>query len=226
MPSSKAATRPPDRRARRREETIAEILDIAVEIMQRDGVAGLNLSDVARRLGIQPPSLYKYFPSRMAIYDELFYAGQREHLEVVRNAMERAERGLPAVQAALEASARWCHANQVLAQLLFWRPAPGFVASTEAMAPSLEMVDLFRSALRDASDRRQVGRGAADDEGLALLSIVQAGVISQHLSNEPDAAFDRGRFTSLLPRAVAMFVAAFPPDASRPKRGSAKGSAR
>ena len=53
-----------DRRRRRRQETIDEILDIAVQVMAEEGVAGLSLSEVARRMGIQPPSLYKYFPLR------------------------------------------------------------------------------------------------------------------------------------------------------------------
>lgn len=220
------STTQPDRRARRRQETIAEILEIAVELMEREGVAGLSLSDIARRLGIQPPSLYKYFPSRLAIYDALFEAGQVEHLAVVRAAVETAESGLPALQAAMEASARWAHAHQVLAQLLFWRPAPGFEASPEAMAPSVEMVEVMRTTLRDAQGRNQLGPGAADDEGLALLSIVEAGIISQQLANQPRASFERGRFTSLLPNAVAMFVAAFPPDTSRPQRGSTKGTHR
>ncbi len=221
-----SAPRAPDRRARRRQETIAEILDIAIELMGREGVAGLSLSDIARRLGIQPPSLYKYFPSRMAIYDALFQAGQVQHLEAVRAAVEAAEPGLPALNAAMDASARWSHGHQVLAQLLFWRPAPGFEASSEAMAPSVEMVEVFRSTLRDAHDRGQLDGRAAHDEGLALLSIVQAGVTSQQLSNEPTVAFERGRFTSLIPDAVAMFVAAFPPDPSPSNRRSAKGPDR
>jgi len=215
-----------DRRARRRAETIAEILDIAVELMEREGVAGLSLSDIARHLGIQPPSLYKYFPSRLAIYDALFETGQVQHLAIVRAAIEASDPGLAALQAALDASARWCHAHQVLAQLLFWRPAPGFEASVEAMAPSVEMVELFRTTLRDAEDRGELGPGADRDEGLALLSIVQAGVISQQLSNEPHATFERGRFTSMLPRAVAMFVATYPPKGARARSSSTQGVQR
>jgi AcrR family transcriptional regulator len=197
-----------------------------VELMEREGVAGLSLSDIARRLGIQPPSLYKYFPSRLAIYDALFQAGQVQHLAIVREALQSAEPGLAALQAALHASARWCHAHQVLAQLLFWRPAPGFEASAEAMAPSVEMVELFRTTLRDAQERGELGPGADRDDGVALLSIVQAGIISQQLSNEPHATFERGRFTSMLPQAVGMFVATFPPETPRPKGSSNKGAQR
>ena len=54
---------PGDRRARRRQETISEILDIALDVMTEEGVNGLSLAEVARRLGVQPPSIYKYFAS-------------------------------------------------------------------------------------------------------------------------------------------------------------------
>src|SRR5580698_7019897 len=105
------APAPPDRRARRRQETIEEILEIAQQIMTEDGVNGLSLAEVARRLGVQPPSIYKYYPSLMAIYDALFRRGQVEHLEVMRQAMAGAEPGLAALTAGLEASGRWALTN-------------------------------------------------------------------------------------------------------------------
>ena len=126
----------PDRRARRRQETIAEILDIATEIMTEEGVNGLSLAEIARRLGVQPPSLYKYFPSLMAVYDELFRRGQAEHLAIMRNALAAAEPGLAALTAGLEASGRWLLAHRAIAQLMFWRPVPNFEPSAEAFAPS------------------------------------------------------------------------------------------
>src|SRR5271157_5487656 len=97
------AARPvrPDRRARHRQETIREILQLARDVMTTEGVNGLSLAEVARRLGVQPPSLYKYFPSLMAIYDALFLRGQLEHLDVLRDAMSRAEPGLQALDAGL-----------------------------------------------------------------------------------------------------------------------------
>ena len=41
---------------RRRQETIEEILAIAEDVMTEEGVNGLSLSEVARRLGVKPPS--------------------------------------------------------------------------------------------------------------------------------------------------------------------------
>src|SRR3954471_9754701 len=77
---------PLDRRARRRQETIEEVLDIAVAIMTEQGVAGLSIGEVARRMGIRPPSLYVYFPSKEALYDAVFLRGAREILEHLREA--------------------------------------------------------------------------------------------------------------------------------------------
>ena len=138
-------------------KTIDEILDLAVAIMTEDGVNALSLSEVARRLGVQPPSLYKYFPSLMAIYDELFLRGQHEHLEVMRAAMATADPGLEALIAGLEASGRWALANRAVAELLFWRPVPKFEPSAEAMAYSHEMVAIQRSAMADAVAAGQLG---------------------------------------------------------------------
>ena len=76
----------PDRRARRRQETIDEIVAIAQDVMAERGVNGLSLSEVARRLGVQPPALYKYFDSLAALYDEAFLRGHTEHLDQVREA--------------------------------------------------------------------------------------------------------------------------------------------
>jgi AcrR family transcriptional regulator len=64
-----------ERRARRRRETIEEALDHAVEVMAEHGVGGLTVSEMARRMGVRPPSLYKYFPSLHAVYDALFARG-------------------------------------------------------------------------------------------------------------------------------------------------------
>ncbi|MEU0837731.1 helix-turn-helix domain-containing protein, partial [Streptomyces sp. NPDC005969] len=72
-----------DRRLRRRNETVQEILDVAVEVMAEEGVAALSLAEVARRVGMRPPSLYQYFPSKMAVYDALFERGMRQAVEVL-----------------------------------------------------------------------------------------------------------------------------------------------
>jgi AcrR family transcriptional regulator len=200
-----------DRRANRRTQTIAEILGIAVAVMGESGAAGLSLSEVARRLGVQPPSLYKYFPSRLALYDRLFLEGQTAHLARFRAGAASAEPGLPALLAALDAGGRWCMANRELAELMFWRPVPGFTPSAEAFAPAQEMVADVRRMLTEAVAAGTLAHAAATDEGVTLASIVATGVMSQQLANAPGEPYDEGRFTSLAPQAWAMFTRFYAP---------------
>ena len=76
------------------------------------------------RLGVQPPSLYKYFDSLMGLYDALFRRGLPTRLQAMRAARDQAAPGLGASRAGLEASGRWCLANGPIAQVMFWRPVP------------------------------------------------------------------------------------------------------
>ena len=201
-----------DRRAKRRQATIEEILDIAEQVMAEDGVNGLSLAEVARRLGVQPPSLYKYFGSLMAVYDALFRRGQDANLEALRSAMAGAEPGLAALRAGLEASCRWGLSNAHLAQLLFWRPVPNFVPSAESMAASHAMVDLQRRALADAAAANELGPGADTDEALYLVSIFVSGIIGQAIANEPELPCGTGRFTPLFAKLGDILTATYPPE--------------
>ena len=210
---------PLNRRSRRRQQTIDEILAIATDVMTEEGVNGLSLSEVARRLGVKPPSLYKYFNSLMAVFDALFERGHAAHLDVVRSAMEHEEAGLDALAAGLEAACRWAIANPAIAQLLFWRPVPSFEPSPESMEPSVEMVRLQRQALADAAAIGQLGPGADSDEALWLVSVFVSGLIGQTLANEPDVAWGKGRFTPLFPKLIDVLVGLYPPpDAHRAVR--------
>jgi AcrR family transcriptional regulator len=212
VPAAAAPTAPRDRRARRRQETIEEILDIAQDVMTEEGVNALSLSEVARRLGVQPPSLYKYFDSLMGVYDGLFERGQRLHYETLRAATEGAQPGLPTLHALLETSGRWCVANSPVAQLLFFRPVPGFEPTEASMAPSVAMIQLQRDALADAVEAGQLGPGAASDEAIHFLAIFITGSIGLAIANEPDLPWGTGRFTPLFPRLIDLLVAIYPPD--------------
>jgi AcrR family transcriptional regulator len=200
----------PDRRARRRQETIYEILDIARDVMTTEGVNGLSLAEVARRLGVQPPSLYKYFGSLMAIYDALFEQGQRDLTAVMRVAMESTEPGLDALVAALEAVGHWALEHRAVAELLFWRPVPSFQPSAEAFSASIEMVELQRAALADAVNAGQLGPSALDEDAIYLVSTLIAGVLTQAFANEPELPWGEGRFSPMFPRLMRLLPTAFP----------------
>ena len=69
-----------DRRAERREATRREILDAAWEMVRTDGWASLSMRELGARVGMRAQSLYKYFPSKHAIFDAMFAESNRDLL--------------------------------------------------------------------------------------------------------------------------------------------------
>jgi AcrR family transcriptional regulator len=202
-------TLPLDRRRRRRLETIEEVLDVAVEVMSDHGVAGLTLGEVARRMGIRPPSLYVYFDGKHALYDALFERGWHELLDTMRAVQSAADGRDPAadVLTAESAFVRWAVEHPAYAPLMFWRPVPGFVPSERAYAPAVELARLSREFLARLQSAGLLRADADLDVAYRTLTAVISGVISQQLANAPGEPFETGTFTSTLPDLVAMWLA-------------------
>jgi AcrR family transcriptional regulator len=209
-----------DRRHRRREETIREIVDVAIELMGEHGAAGLSLGDVARRMGIRTPSLYGYFDSKNALYDAVFERGWRELGEAMTPLMTLpartgAGRGELAAIAADAAAgfARWGVEHPAYAQLMFWRPVPGYEPSEAAYAPAVEVFELGQRAFVGLREGGLFRPDVDTDEAFRQWTVLIAGVVSQQLSNAPHESFERGTFTSGLPQLVAMFLQFYGPAA-------------
>lgn len=203
-----------DRRQRRRQETIAEALDVAVQLMAEQGVAGLSLGEVARRMGIRPPSLYVYFDSKNALYDAIFARGWRA-LKAVKNSVTTGETdAYTELLRHAEAMVRWSMENPVYSQLMFWRPVPGFEPSPEAYEPAVDSLAESRKGFVAMQDRGALRADVDVDEVLRAWTVVTSGVISQQLSNAPGETYKDGRFTTLLPQLVEMFTRHYAPDRS------------
>jgi AcrR family transcriptional regulator len=204
-----------DRRLLRRRQTIAEALDAAVAIMEEAGVGGLSMSEIARRLGMRQPSLYKYFPSLHAVYDALFARGLEHSGAAVQEAVAAGPRGVVSIRAAARALVRWSVENPALAQLLYWRPVPGFAPTAATFAASVRMMDQLRGAFAVAARAGELHPRAASTEAARLFTIVLSGLVSQQMANEPAADYATGMFTSLTDTALDMFFAQYaPPEGS------------
>src|SRR5215472_5682149 len=213
-----------DRRHRRRQETIEEILDIAVQIMAEQGVAGLSVGEIARRMGIRPPSVYVYFPSKNALYDALFARGARLLLAV----MQEVFAALPARPGTLEeillpasrAFVRWSVEHAAYSQLLFWRPVPGFTPSQEAYQAAIGLIELARDRVKGLQDAGLLRADVPAEQIERDWTILLAGVFSQQLANAPDQGFDEGRFTAAIPTLMAMFADYYSPRTPVPETDS------
>ncbi len=199
------------RRLIRRRQTIEEALDAAVAIMEEAGVGSLSMSEIARRLGMRQPSLYKYFGSLHAVYDALFARGLERSGAAVQAAIEQGPRGIGTIRAAARAVVRWAVQNPALAQLLYWRPVPGFEPAAETFAASVAQMDLVRAGFAEAVAAGLLHPDAASDQAQRLFTVVLSGVISQQMANQPGASYDTGMFTSLTDAALDMFFARYTP---------------
>jgi AcrR family transcriptional regulator len=196
--------------ARRRAAVVEEALDHAVALMAEEGVGALSVNEVARRMGIRGPSLYKYFPSRHAVYDALFRRGLLAQQATTHAAAEAAAPGVDRIRAGATAVVRWAVENPALAQLLHWRPVPGFEPSPGTFELSVRDMVLVREVFAQAVRLGQLDPLAATDDGIRLYTVLISGLISQQLANQPGVPFDEGDFSRLTGTAVDLFLSAYP----------------
>jgi AcrR family transcriptional regulator len=195
-----------DRRGARRALLIEEALDHAVAIMSEHGVGALTVSEMARRMGVRGPSLYKYFPSLHAVYDLLFARAAAAHNAAMREAIEPLPQGVDRVRALARASLGWSLANPALGQLMFWRPVPGFEPSPASFAISVEGLGRLRAELAAGVARGQLTPGADSNDAARLLTVVISGLFTRQTSNQPGASYEEGMFSRLADDAFDMFL--------------------
>ena len=182
-----------DRRAARHEATKAEIVEAAWALAREHGLAGVSLRDLAKRVGMQPPSLYSYFPSKHAIYDAMFAQGYEALLDL-RRRTQVPDDPREAVRVMAHQFLAFCVEDPARYQLLFQRTIPGFEPSEESYALATEVLGVTSTYLDRA--------GAGDAESRDLWTALLTGLADQQISNDPGG----DRWVRLVDTAVDMFL--------------------
>jgi len=182
-----------DRRAERREATRAEILDAAWGLARTAGLAGVSLRDIARRIGMRPPSLYWYFDSKHAIYDAMFAEGNRQLLARFE------EQNWPTdPRELLRLSARvfveFSAEDVQRYQLLFQRTIPDFEPSPGSYALAVQALEQMRTLFTAA--------GLSDPGQFDLWTALTAGLAAQQTANDPGG----DQWLRLIDEAVGMYA--------------------
>lgn len=181
-----------DRRAERREATKAEILEHAWDLAREEGLAGIALGELAKRVGMRAPSLYSYFDSKNAIYDAMFAQGLAE-LAAIRSANEVPRTREEFIDAARDFVA-FCTANPARYHLLFQRTIPGFEPAPETYAASVRLLELTKNALEAV--------GVTAPEAVDVYTAIMTGLTDQQISNDPGG----DRWSRLVDDVVGMFL--------------------
>ncbi len=179
--------------AERRAARVAEIVATAWELARDEGIGGLTLHGLARRLGIRQPSLYAYFESKNALYDAMFADGNRKLLERL-DAQRLPNDPRRAVKASMQAFVDFVLADTPRCQLLFQRPIPTFEPSAESYALAEDVLGRVIARL-DAA-------GVEDQGDIDCFVAMVAGLVDAQISNDPGGT----RWTRHLDRLVDLYL--------------------
>jgi AcrR family transcriptional regulator len=196
-----------DRRSERHAATRAEILEVAWEQVRANGLAALSLRDLARAVGMQPPSLYSYFDSKNAIYDAMYAQGAQQFVDEQRASMPTPEDPLEALKAVLRFFVEFCASDVARYQLLFQRTIPGFEPSPASFKISQDNLEELGELLARC--------GVRDPRSVDLFTALGTGLTDQQLSNDPGG----DRWIRLIDEAVEMFHAHITTRAAQPMKG-------
>lgn len=132
-------------RARRRDEVLTAIRTAAAAELEEQGASGLSLRSVARRVGLAPSALYRYFPGRDDLLTDLVVTAFDAQADAVEKAARRHDDPLAAARAGLLAYRSWAVANPAWFGLLYGAPVPGYAAPPATIGPATRVGDLLMS---------------------------------------------------------------------------------
>lgn len=212
MTQAKRVLTPQERRRRNHDEMASAILDAARAVMREQGVAALNLHEVAQRVGMRAPSLYNYYPSKVAIYEALFAQGMRMYREQLARLFNQYGATWEGIQHTIEGYMAFALENPELYQLLFERPVPGFVPSAEGVEEASKLLEMGSQFAAEAIAAGTIQPSGSAEEAVNLLIAMMHGITAQHLANEPHLPLGSGRFGSLIPIIVDLLRRAWEPE--------------
>ena len=107
-----------------------QIVDVARELLDEEGLERLTMRRLADRLGIRAPSLYKHFADKQALEAALISDGFEEVAEAFERALAGADDPLHAIARAYR---EYAHAHPHLYRLMTERPL-----DRDALVPGVE----------------------------------------------------------------------------------------
>jgi AcrR family transcriptional regulator len=199
----------PDRRAARRRETKDEIVTAAWGIVREQGLAGLAMRDLGKRVGMKAQSIYSYFASKHEIYDAMFHEGYLAFAAAMADVIPGDADGTEddpraAAHRVAHRFFEFCTSDPVRYQLLFQRTIPDFVPSAESYAVALEAYEAMTAQLATL--------GITDPETVDLWTAMLTGLTDQQISNDPGG----DRWERVIDRAIDMLLRELSPSISEP----------
>ncbi len=183
-----------DWREARRNSARRAILDGAWDAVNEEGLAGLSLRGLARRVGITAPTIYAYFDSKNAIYDAMFAEAATTFAERMAEPYDSKD-AREVLTEGVNRFVAFCIGNAARYQLLFQRTLPGFEPSAESYVPAVVALEGTRGRLARC--------GVTAARHLDLFTALLTGLVDQQISNDPGG----DRWLLLIDESIDMFLA-------------------
>ncbi|HUA73455.1 MAG TPA: TetR/AcrR family transcriptional regulator [Solirubrobacteraceae bacterium] len=166
-------------RAKQRTPELREqVLAAALELLAREGAAGLTARGLARAAGTSPPAVYELFGDKGGIVRAVFFEGFRrlhaELREVGQTQDPRAD-----LLALSERYRAFILANPVLAEVMFSRPFTDFEPSADERRAGASVRVLVIGAVRRCVEAG-VLRGDETDVAHVLVALVQGLALAEN----------------------------------------------
>ncbi len=223
MQTAKGISSPPptsvsERRHRYRQEMVDAILQAARAVMQEQGVAALNLNEVARRLGVSGQALAKYFPNKAALYDALFLMGHRLFREADEEIWRTTSPDWDRVRQWFEVRLTLASTHPDLYALIWGGSIPGFTPSEACQEDIRAMLAGVRRGLGEVIEAGAIQASLPAERVVDILMSVRHGIIAEYLAKRDLLPPGSDRFRGLIPDVLAVFQQAWAPGSARTPR--------
>lgn len=137
------------RREKFREATKVEAKRIALEQLAEQGIAGVSVNAIAKRMGVTGPALYRYFKGRDDLLNELVRDAWHDLADTVEAAVAASEGAEPPdrVRAFGAGFRSWAIGQPHRYLLLFGSPLPGYHAPADTIMAAHRTMSAFLGVL-------------------------------------------------------------------------------
>jgi AcrR family transcriptional regulator len=207
-----------ERRRRYRQEMVDAIVAAARVVMREQGVAALNLNEVARRLGVSGQALAKYFPNKAALYDAIFLTGHRLFREADDEVWRTTAPDWERIRRWFERRFALACAHPDLYALIWGGSVPGFAPSEANQEDIRLMLAGVRQGIGAVIAAGNLDAGLPPERVVDVLMAVRHGVIAEYLGKRELLPPGSDRFRDLVPDIIATLERAWAPQRRRSRR--------
>ncbi|WP_068548905.1 TetR/AcrR family transcriptional regulator [Thermosulfidibacter takaii] len=183
-----------------------QILDTALSILAESGSSGLTLRNIAERIGVSEPAIYKYFKSKDELLLNLYEYSWQKMSKAIKLAIETTE-GYPKkiesfLQAFFEYLDKHRGVNLLLLSEALYRNEPHLKSAMGRLWSNVE--NTVKSVVAKAIEESE--RTSIDTNVLSLMimGFIQANVTKSHLFGTPIADEEKIKnFVEILWRGIS-----------------------